>query len=190
MNEPTRDATRIRLICPPGATDRLVFREMESRDFDFVLGMVSDPVVMRHYPSTLDRAGAAAWLERQLMRYERDGVGFWVVSLRDGGEAIGQVGLLVQDVEGIREPEIGYLLRPEFHGRGLATEAACAVRDFTFTRLGLDHVISLIRPVNEASRRVAMRLGMEVSRRTTFHGLEHDVWEIRRQEPSAVRIDD
>jgi len=176
-------AEQIRLLCPPDATGRMAFREMGSLDLDFVFGMLSDPRVMRHYPSALDRAGAAAWLDRQIMRYERDGHGLWIVSLGDGGAASGQVGLLAQEVEGIREPEIGYLLRPEFHGRGLATEAASAVRDFAFVRLGFDHVISLIRPVNAPSRRVAERLGMQVSRRTTFHGLDHDVWMIRKPEP-------
>lgn len=168
----------MRALCPPPRTDRLSFREMREADVDFVLSMVGDPRVMRHYPSVLDRAGATAWVDKQTARYARDGHGLWIVTLRETGEAIGQIGLMIQEVDGVREPEIGYLLHPASQGRGFATEAAAAIRDFALGRLGFDHVISLIRPANEPSRRVAGRLGMGMAKRTLFHGLEHDVWRV------------
>ena len=59
--------------------------------------------------------------------------------------------------------------------RGLATEAAAAVRDYAFGELGLSRVISLIRPGNAASQRVAEKIGMtrekKIVRGTTTYWL-------------------
>jgi len=59
--------------------------------------------------------------------------------------------------------------------RGLATEAAMACRDHCFD-LGLDRVISLIRPENLPSRRVAEKIGMIIEREVDWHGYRHLVY--------------
>ena len=64
------------------------------------------------------------------------------------------------EIDGTAEVELGYDFRSDYWGRGLATEAASAVRDFAFTQLGLSRLISLIRPENVASRRVSEKVGM------------------------------
>ena len=87
-------------------------------------------------------------------------------------------------VDGVEEIEIGYRLDPKYWGRGLATEAAEAVRDHAFNDLGLGHVISLIHPNNIASRRVAEKNGMTVEKETIFRGFPTIVFGIRR--PNAV----
>jgi [ribosomal protein S5]-alanine N-acetyltransferase len=58
----------------------------------------------------------------------------------------------------------------------LATEAARACLDYAFSNLGLQRVISLIRPENLPSRRVAERNGMSVEKETIFVGLPHLVY--------------
>jgi len=75
-------------------------------------------------------------------------------------------------------PEIGWLLHRPFWGHGYATEAAAATRDAAFTRWRYPEVISLIRPVNEPSQRVARRLGMAPQRNVPFHGFEHVVFAV------------
>lgn len=57
------------------------------------------------------------------------------------------------------EPEIKWSLSREFWGKGYATEAALAVQTMAFQTLKRDRLISLILPENEASKRVAKRLG-------------------------------
>lgn len=56
------------------------------------------------------------------------------------------------------EPEIGYHLWREFWGKGLATEAAIACRDYAFKTLGLRRVVSITSPENIPSQRVAQRV--------------------------------
>jgi RimJ/RimL family protein N-acetyltransferase len=64
--------------------------------------------------------------------------------------------------------------------QGYAQEAAAGVRDYAFGVLQKPRVISLIRPVNIASQRVALRLGMKPERLTHWHDLDHLVFAISR----------
>lgn len=96
--------------------------------------------------------------------------------LKEGEELIGDCGLVWQDVNGVLEPEVGYHVHRAHWGRGLATEAARAVRDYAFATLGCDHVISLIRPENMPSRRVAEKNGLTLQRVVFWHGFDHCIY--------------
>ena len=135
---------------------------------------------MRFYPQSYSREEARIWLERQQARYTAHGHGFWLAVERASQRPIGQVGLLGQRIEGSDELEIAYLLDPRFWGRGLASEAAAGVRDYAFSALGRSRVISLVQPKNQASARVARRIGMVSSQRTMFYGYAHIVFSVSR----------
>lgn len=62
--------------------------------------------------------------------------------------------------------------------RGLATEAARACREYCFSALELERVISLVRPENLPSRRVAEKIGMIVEREVDWHGYPHLVYAV------------
>jgi RimJ/RimL family protein N-acetyltransferase len=157
-------------------TSRLRLRELEPDDLGFVAEMLAHPEVAFHYARTFSREDAAAWLDRQRSRYATDGHGLWLVLDRAGGRPVGQVGLLMQEVQGRVRPEVGWLLHRPFWGRGYATEAAAAVRDAAFTRWRYPEVISLIRPANLPSRRVAERIGSTPGPTVEFRGLPHVVY--------------
>jgi [ribosomal protein S5]-alanine N-acetyltransferase len=157
-------------------TARLRLREMGDADLDFVAEMLADAEVMRFYPKCYSRDEARGWLYRQVRRYESDGCGLWLVEDRESGEPRGQVGLIMQEVDGCREPEIGYLIHRPFWRQGLAFEAASAVKRHAFDDRGADHVISLIRPQNLPSQAVARKLGLSPVRETMFHGYQHLVF--------------
>ena len=167
-------------------SQRLALREMSMDDLDFVAAMLAHPDVMRFYPKCYSREEAAIWINRQLDRYRSHGHGLWLVMDRATGEPVGQVGLSPQIVDGVEEPEIGYLIHRPYWRQGLASEAAIAVRDHAFTELGKDHVISLIRPVNLPSQGVARKLGMRPNRTTTFAELEHIVFLLTRKDWEAA----
>jgi RimJ/RimL family protein N-acetyltransferase len=161
-------------------TGRLVLRELTPGDLPFVAAMLGDARTMRFYPWTCTPLEARAWLQKQVDRYQRDGHGLWLVLDRESGEKVGQVGLAWQDVEGRRLPEIGWLVRRAWWRRGIATEAAIGVRVHAFTERGLDRVISLIRPVNEPSQGVALKIGMRPEREVDFHGYRHIEFAVTR----------
>jgi ribosomal-protein-alanine N-acetyltransferase len=168
-------------------TARLALREMVPQDIDFIATMMAHPEVNHFYERRFTREESEIWLDRQIERYRRDGTGLWLVVDRQSQQPVGQVGLAMQEVEGERLPEIGWLLHRPFWGQGYATEAGAAVRDAAFKDWGHPLLISLIRPVNHASQRVAMRLGMTDRRRVHFHGFEHCVFEIAKPIPVASR---
>jgi RimJ/RimL family protein N-acetyltransferase len=165
-------------------TTRLILREMTPEDIGFIAEMMAHPEVNFFYERRFTREESEIWLERQIERYHRDGTGLWLVLDRSTGDPVGQVGLAMQEVEGERLPEIGWLLHRPYWGQGFATEAGTAVRDAALNEWGHPLLISLIRPVNLNSQRVARRLGMIDRRRVMFHGFEHCVFEIGKS-PTA-----
>jgi ribosomal-protein-alanine N-acetyltransferase len=159
-------------------TPRLILREFSSEDVNALARVISDPETMRFYPAPFDRAGVEEWIARNRRRYAKDGHGLWAMILKSTGELIGDCGLTVQRVDSTDEIEIGYHVRRDHWGQGLATEAARACRDFGFARLPVDHLISLIRPENISSRRVAVKNGMTVWKEVIRVGLSHLVYSI------------
>ncbi|MFZ0136646.1 MAG: GNAT family N-acetyltransferase [Candidatus Sulfotelmatobacter sp.] len=163
-------------------TPRLILREFSADDVDALGLVLCDAETMRFYPAPLDRHGVEDWIARNLRRYATDGHGLWAVVLKATGELIGDCGLTVQPVNGIDEIEIGYHVRRDQWGQGLATEAARACRDYGFARLPVDHIISLIRPENLPSRRVAEKNGMAIWKDVMRKNIPHLVYSIRREQ--------
>ena len=162
-------------------TLRLILREMSPDDLDFVAAMLADCEVMRYYPKCYSREEARTWVERQMKRYARHGHGLWLVLDKTTGQPLGQVGLLIQQVRGVEEKEVGYLIHRPFWRRGFAAEAALACRDCAFDVLGRQRVIALIRPENVPSQGVARKLGLQPeSDRVRHSGFEHMVFSISR----------
>jgi [ribosomal protein S5]-alanine N-acetyltransferase len=168
-------------------TARLILREFKAEDADALARVLSDPETMRYYPAPYDRAGVEAWIARSQQRYRDDGVGLWGMVLKSSGELIGDCGVIRQEVDGEHLFEIGYHLRRDLWGQGLATEAATACRDWAFANLNADRLISLIRPENIRSRRVAERNGMTIWKEVEWRGLRHCVYAVQREQTLSVR---
>nr|NIM01242.1 GNAT family N-acetyltransferase [Acidobacteriota bacterium]NIM61968.1 GNAT family N-acetyltransferase [Acidobacteriota bacterium]NIO59690.1 GNAT family N-acetyltransferase [Acidobacteriota bacterium]NIQ30785.1 GNAT family N-acetyltransferase [Acidobacteriota bacterium]NIQ85818.1 GNAT family N-acetyltransferase [Acidobacteriota bacterium] len=103
-------------------------------------------------------------LDRILASMAERGWDSFVIERRDDPRFAGIVGLAPQEVDGVEEIELGYRLMPPFWGQGLATEAACATRDYAFETLGLPRIISIIEPENVGSIRVAEKAGLRYER--------------------------
>ena len=161
-------------------TSRLALRKFSPEDIDALAKVLSDPETMRFYPAPLDHAAVAAWIDRNRLRYEKDGLGLWAMILKSSGELIGDCGLIRQFVDETNVVEIGYHVRRDLWGKGLATEAAQACRDYGFANLTEDRLISLIRPENLPSRRVAEKNGMTLTKEVQWRGFPHVLYSISR----------
>jgi ribosomal-protein-alanine N-acetyltransferase len=117
-------------------TSRLILREFRPDDADALALVLSDAETMRFYPAPYERTGVEEWIARNLLRYAEHGYGLWGMILKSSNELIGDCGLTVQEVDGIGEIEIGYHVRRDLWGQGLATEAAM--------RAGLAHLVYVI----------------------------------------------
>jgi ribosomal-protein-alanine N-acetyltransferase len=160
-------------------TERLRLRWLRPDDLDAMHAYLGDAETMLHYPKPYSRQFVEEGIRKNIERYAEYGFGLFGVVLKDTGELIGDCGLVWQDLDTGPELEVGYHFRRDQWGHGYAPEAAKACIEFAFQKAGVDHVISLIRPENLASRRVAEKNGLRVVRRIEWRGLVHDVWEIR-----------
>ena len=145
-------------------TERLELRPLCLEDLEELAAMLGDPVGMAAWPAPLTLEESRAWIERNLARYEADGFGRCAVVWRASGELVGDAGLIRTEVEGTPEVELGWIVRHDLWGRGIATEAGAAWRDHAFGLLGLTRIVSMIDQANTASRRVAEKLGMTLER--------------------------
>ena len=150
------------------ATDRLVLHPYTLDDLPHLATLLGDEETMATMGGPLDSSGARSWLECNLARYERDGYGRYAITLRDTGAFVGDCGLIVTNVEGVEERELGWIVNRAFRGQGIATEAALAWRDRAFGELGLRRFVSIVEEPNVASRRVAQKIGMTVERRVIW----------------------
>jgi RimJ/RimL family protein N-acetyltransferase len=157
-------------------TSRLRLREFVAQDADALAAILGDPVAMQFYPAPFDREGVEEWIERNRSRYQSDGYGLWAMVLKHSGELIGDCGCFLRDVDGRDDIEIGYHVRRDLWGRGYATEAAQACMQYAFTQLAVDRVISLIRPENAQSVRVAEKNGLRCEKIIFWRGYDHCVY--------------
>ncbi len=163
-------------------TQRLILREFVADDIDDLARIISDAETMKYYPDPFDRHGVEEWIARNRRRYTAHGHGLWAMILKSSGELIGDCGITVQPVDGVQEKEIGYHLRRDCWKQGFAIEAARACRDYGFSTFPVKKLISLIRPDNLPSRRVAERNGMKIWKETLHKDLPHLVYVIERSE--------
>ena len=163
-------------------TPRLLLRAFAESDLDEMSALMATPDFMRFSLGVFSREQTAGFLERMRAR-DRDGLPsqFGVVFQPDE-KLIGYCGFFPQVVDEIDELEIGYRLHPDYWGKGIATEAARAVRDHGFDELQLPRLISLIHPENLASRRVAEKNGMRPEKETVFRGFPTIVFSIHQNQ--------
>jgi ribosomal-protein-alanine N-acetyltransferase len=157
-------------------TPRLILRRLVADDANGLAETLCDPDNMRYYPAPFSRSDVDAWIAKTLWRYGEHGYGLWALIEKESGELAGNCGLMQQMVDTVPETEVAYHLARRFQGKGLATDAARACIEYAFHELGKQRIISLIRPENLPSRRVAERNGMTVEKETEWAGLLHLVY--------------
>lgn len=148
---------------PRYLTERLELRPLRMDDVDLLLDLDGDPEVMRYLtggrPSTRDEVAEVV----------ASAVGHrWIALDRATGAFVGWFALWPT---GAGELELGYRLRREAWGRGLASEGARALLDLAFGSWRVERVWAQTMAVNERSRRVLERCGLR------YHRIVHLEWD-------------
>jgi RimJ/RimL family protein N-acetyltransferase len=149
-------------------TERLRLRQFREDDLDQYAAIVADPETMTYMEGPRDRARAWMDIAWCLGHWALRGYGLWAAEEKASGALIGRIGLLYP--EGWPGLEVGWLVARSHWGRGLATEGSRAALAYAFETVGADHVVSLIRPDNAASIRVAEKLGERLEREIELFG--------------------
>ncbi len=138
---------------------RVDLRGPTAEDADDLFALFSDPQVMRYWSRApmRERGEAEGLIGEMLEAFDRRELINWVIV--DGKDhAIGTCTLFHFDPRH-RRAEVGYALRSDHWGRGLASEAVSLAIDWALRTLDLHRVEADIDPRNDASRRVLERLG-------------------------------
>jgi ribosomal-protein-alanine N-acetyltransferase len=168
-------------------TDRLLLRHLTPEDRDDLAALHSDPDFMRFFggPQSPERARehVGGMIEWAIEQYAERGYCFYATVHKPDGRLIGRCGLLSHRIDGVEEAEVAYGIAPAYWGRGLATEAAQAIKEYGFRQFGFPRLCSIVDKENLASRRVAEKNGMRIEKSIQFHGHDCFLYVIERSSP-------
>jgi ribosomal-protein-alanine N-acetyltransferase len=149
-------------------TERLLLRRPDVNDLDAMFEIMSNPVAMRYW-STLPHASrdvTRPWLDQMIARTATAGEDFII---EFDGRVIGDVGAG-------RLPDFGFMIHPDYWGRGFATEASAAFIEHAFRNTAATELLADVDPRNAASLRVLDRLGFKETGRAERTFLLGDEW--------------
>lgn len=149
-------------------TKRLVLRRAREEDLEAIHAVLSHPAAMRYW-STLPHVSLDQTQEWLASMIEDDPGVREDFIVEHEGRAIGKAGCY-------RLPEIGYILHPDYWGRGLATEALTAVIAHIFAHHPVEALTADIDPRNAASIKLLERLGFTFARRAERTWKLGDEW--------------
>ncbi|HEY7004611.1 MAG TPA: GNAT family protein [Gaiellaceae bacterium] len=133
------------------ADDAIVLRPFTDEDVPAIVAACQDPEIPRwtSVPSPYTEADAVAWLESS----EEE---TFAVADSESGELLGSIGIRFYD-SGMGE--VGYWVKREARGRGVATRALALISRWALVDRGLGRFQLRADVENEASQRVAEKAG-------------------------------
>jgi RimJ/RimL family protein N-acetyltransferase len=162
-------------MIPVIETPRLILRAHALSDFDSYVAMWSDPDVVRFITGTpFTREASWSRFLRHPGHWQHMGFGFLAIEDRETGRFIGEAGFhdmrreMTPSIEGTLEA--GWGLTPSVHGRGYGFEAMQALVGWADKAFPGRRMTCIIDPANEASRRVATKLGFNEVTVADYHG--------------------
>jgi ribosomal-protein-alanine N-acetyltransferase len=142
-------------------TNRLLIKEYSDDDIPKLNIILSNPKTMSFWPTPLTLQQTENWINTNVKRYAELGYGRWAVILKETGELIGDCGIMLSELDGTQENDLGYIIHYPYWQNGLAFEAADACKEYAFTNLGIKKLCANMAFDHIASRRVAEKIGME-----------------------------
>lgn len=159
---------------PELVTERMQLVALNPEHAGPMFRMRSDAAVMRYIPRTLGKTNADVEALIQMIheRFQQKLAINWAMIQTSDKQMMGYIGLVNIDAKN-DHAEIGYILLPEFQGKGFMHEALQAVIDFNFEKISLHRLSATIDPENNASSKVLEKCGFKQE----GHLREHEIFE-------------
>ncbi|MCP4458773.1 MAG: GNAT family N-acetyltransferase [Cytophagales bacterium] len=142
-------------------TERLILREFNLNDTEFILTLLNTKGFLEFIGDKNVRTleDAEMYLEEGPMKsYKENGFGLWLVVLKDSMTPIGMCGFVKR--EWLDDIDIGFAFLSEYSGKGYAYEVASATMDYGKNTLGLNTVVAITDPSNNASKKLLTKLDL------------------------------
>lgn len=155
-------------------TTRIILRRITNDDVNEVFELRSNPETMKYIPRPLAKTNQEALDHIALIDSKivnNEGIN-WAITLKGSPKFIGIIGHYCIKPEHFRA-EIGYMLLPQYHGKGIITEAINCAVDYGFNQMGLHSIEAVIDPRNFASEKVLQKNGF----RKEAHLIENEYYE-------------
>lgn len=136
-------------------SERLLLRQITNDDVNEVFEMRSNPDIMKFVPRPLVTTKEEALGHINLIQSkieENEGIN-WAITLKGNPKLIGIIGHYKISWENLRS-EIGYMILPEYHGKGITSEAVKLLIDYGFNTMKMHSLEAVIDPRNQASAKV------------------------------------
>jgi len=144
-------------------TNRFILRAIEPRDVEGMFLLDSDPRVHTYLGNNPieSKDQAQAIIEAVRKQYTERGIGRWAVEWKDNGAFVGWTGLKHEIDSNFRPPhyDLGFRLRPEYWGKGIAYESGLIALNYGFNELKLDQICAAADQSNIGSNKVLKKLG-------------------------------
>ena len=165
-------------------TDRLIASRFQPDDFDELCRLHRDPKVMATLGGVRSDNVTRRFLDENLAHWDKHGFGFWMFRDKIKAHVVGRGCLKYVEVGGSEEIEMGYTLRADYWGKGLATEMAQAMVNVGFEQLGLEDVVCFTLTTHHASQRVMEKAGFIFERNITHEDQPHVLYRLKKDELS------
>jgi ribosomal-protein-alanine N-acetyltransferase len=142
-------------------TKRLQLRRLQNSDVEALIELWSDPEVTKYLGGPRDREKLKKIFEEDIKNPYAEQYDLWPVEEKQSKEVVGDCGLLAKEVDEKQEIELIYIFKTSAWGKGYATEIGRAIVKYAFEEMKIGRVIALIEPENNASERVALKVGMK-----------------------------
>ncbi len=140
-------------------TRRLGFRSWTEQDVGLAVGLWGDPEVTKLIArGPLSNEDVQRRLSQEIATEREHGIQYWPIFLLEGGDHVGCCGLRPHD-PAARVYELGVHIRMVHWRQGFAVEAASAVIEHAFGRLGAAGLFAGHNPNNHSSRQLLEKLG-------------------------------
>lgn len=156
-------------------SERLIYRKLTVDDIPDWVSFFANNDMLRFVGITTDEPHeelSKKWIEKQLDRYRDEGLGMLAVIEKSSGKLIGLTGIIPRELDGTNYLEIGYSYKPEYWGKGFASEASQQMKKFAFDSGLTNELISIIDIDNYPSQAVARKNNMEILFKTTYLEME------------------
>jgi [ribosomal protein S5]-alanine N-acetyltransferase len=165
-------------------TNRFYLREITEQDLAGMFALDADPEVHRYLGNkpVTSMQETEVIIQNVRKQYQDNGIGRWAIIDKNTGVFIGWSGLKLEKNlrKGVEYYDLGYRLRREYWGQGIASESARLALDYGFNTLNLSEIFAAAQVANIASNKILQKVGLTFIETFDYEGVATNWYGVQR----------